>query len=177
MDLKQFEEKLQKSLDVLIDDLSKIHAGRVSPTQLKPIIVQTENGGRQGVMELALVRVVNQKALAVKPWDAAELPHIEKAIRAANLGVNPVISDGEVHVVFPDLTQDRRKELAKSVSTYGVNTKNALRSVRHDYLKENKKSSKEEEVKQEKDIQKIMDKFNNMIDDYIAKKQKDIVQM
>lgn len=177
MELKALEEKFQKSIHILIEDLSKIHAGRVAPAILKPLVIVDDEGHKHTAMEIGLVRVVNTRTLAIKPWQTEHIPCIEKAVRGSNLGINPVTIDNEVQLPFPELTQERRKELAKSINTFATNTKNALRAIRHDFIKENKKPSKEEEVKFEKDVQKIIDKFNAEIDDHVEKKQKEIMHL
>jgi len=177
MELKTLEEKFQKSVNILIEDLSKIQASRVAPAMLKTLVIVDDEGHKHSPMQIGLVRIVNTRTLAIKPWMPEHVPAIEKSIRASSLGINPVTIDGEVTLPFPELTQERRKELAKSINTFATNTKNALRAIRHDFIKENKKPSKEEEVKFEKDIQKIIDKFNASIDDMIEKKQKEIMHI
>ncbi len=177
MELKELEEKFQKSVNILIEDLSTIHASRVAPAILKPLVIIDDQGNKHSAMEIGIVRVVNNRTLAIKPWMPENIPCIEKAIRASNLGINPMTIDGEVHLHFPELTQERRKEIAKSINTFATNTKNALRAIRHDFIKEHKKPSKEEEVKFEKDIQKIIDKFNATIDGHVDKKQKEIMHL
>lgn len=177
MELKILEEKLQKSINVLLEDLSKIHAGRVSSALLKPIVIIDNDGHKHNAMEIGLVRTINARTLGIKPWQKEHIQAIEKAMRASNLGINTMVVDGEIQLSFPELTQERRAELAKSINTFSTNTKNSLRAIRHDFIKENKKSTKEEEIKFEKDIQKIMDKFNATIDDHIVKKQKELMSI
>lgn len=176
-ELKELEEKFQKSMNILIEDLSKIQAGRVSPAMLKPLSIIDSDGNKQNAMEIGLVRVINSRTLGIKPWIKANVSNVEKAIRASNLGVNPVTVEDEVTLPFPELTQERRNELAKSINTFGTTTKNSFRSLRHDFLKANKPATKEEEVKLDKDVQKIIDKFNNTVDEHIAKKQKELMQI
>jgi ribosome recycling factor len=175
MELKEFEDKCQKSINILIDDLSKISANKASAGVLKTVMVQLADGSKCSIPEVALVRVINARTLGVKPWDPSTTPAIEKSIKSLNLTFG--IKDDEINVMFPELTQERRKEVAKSINVYALNSKNAIRSIRHDFIKENKKSTKEEEIKFEKDVQKIIDKINIKIDDLIEKKQKEIMQL
>lgn len=177
MELNELEKKFEKSISVLIEDLSAIRANKVSPTFLKPVCVLLEDGQKVNLMDIALVRVINAKTLGVKPWEHNQCSAIDKAIRSANLGLNVGMKEDELLVSFPELTQERRKEIVKSLNTYALNTKNAIRAARNDFIKANKKNSKEEEIKQEKDIQKLVDKYNTSIDNHIASKEKEIMQL
>jgi ribosome recycling factor len=175
--MKELEEKFEKSINILIEDLNKIHAGRASPSLIKSLVIIDTHGNKHHPMEIGLVRNVNSTTLAIKPWETGNIICIEKAVRASTLGINPIVIDQEVQLPFPALTQERRKELAKSINALATNTKNALRVIRHDFIKLNKKPTKEEEIKLEKDIQKIMDKFNIKIDESIEKKQKELMHI
>lgn len=175
--MKELEEKFEKSVNVLTDDLNKIHAGRASPALIKTLVIMDSQGNKHHPVEIGLVRVINPTTLGIKPWDTSNITCIEKAIRESSSGINPITIDHEVQLPFPALTQERRKDLAKSINALGTNTKNALRVIRHDFIKANKKPTKEEEIKLEKDIQKVMDKFNSKIDEFVEKKQKELMQI
>jgi len=177
MEQNELEKKFQHSVAFLTEELSSIRATKASPTFLKPILVSLEDGQKMGIMEIAMVRVIGPKMLGVKPWDAHHGPAIEKAIKNSNLGLAIGLKDDEFQVFFPEITQERRKEIVKSLNTYSQNTKNSIRSARNDFIKANKKGSKEEEVKQEKDIQKLVDKYNAQIDSLISQKEKEIMQI
>ena len=173
-ELKNLEEKFKKTLVLFKEDLNKIHANRVTATLLKPIIAHFEDGRTSSLMEAGVIRVVNARTLAIKPWNEKEIAAIEKAIKKSNLGANVGTKDGEIHILFPELTQERRNELSKSINIYANDAKHQLREHRHTFIKENKKPTKEEEIKMEKNIQKLIDKYNDEIDQNLHKKQEEI---
>lgn len=181
--IQKTEERMQKTIKVLMDDLGAINAGRVSPNMLKNIYVALPNNEKRGLNELGTIRVIDAKTLAISVWDSANAPIVEKAIRASQLGVSPVSAGNDVKIPFPDLSQERRKELAKMLSTYGNDAKNSLKAIRHDAMKEmqneekNRKVPEDEKRKFKENIQKVIDKNNAKVDELIKNKQDEIMKI
>jgi len=173
-EFNNLEKKFKGAVSFLVDDLSKIHANKVTATLLKPIMVRFEDGRNVSMMEAGLVRSINAKTLAIKPWMESDLSAIEKAIKSSNLGANIGMQDNEIHIIFPELTQERRKELAKSINVYANDAKHKIREYRHSFIKENKKPTKEEEIKMEKNVQKLIDKYNDEIEKHLKNKQNEL---
>ncbi len=176
-DFKILENKIEKTLNLFIEDLNNIQANKVSVNILKQIAVTDEEGHKINLLEIGLARTINNTTLGIKPWDSSQNQIIEKALKKANIGANIGSAEGEIQIIFPALTEERRKEIAKSLTTFALNTKNSIRNIRHDFLKDNKPNSKEEEIKLNKEVQKIIDKFNDKIDELTEKKQKEIMKI
>jgi len=175
MEFKELEEKFKKNIEHLKEELSSVQAQKATPILLKNIIVKFDDGRKNNILEIAAVRNINNMTLGIKPYDKSSTKAIEKALTNADLGTHPAMKDDEIYLIFPDITTERRKELAKSIVNFANHAKLLIRTARHDYIKQNKKSNKEEEVRQEKEIQKIIDKVNKQIDEIIEKKQKEIL--
>ncbi len=180
--LSNAEVKMGKTLNVLDNEYSSIRAGRANPAVLDKILVDYY-GAPTPINQLAAVSVAEARVLCIQPWDATVCSAIEKAIQKSDLGVNPQ-SDGKlIRLVFPQLTEDRRKEIAKEMSKMAEDAKVAVRSIRRDAidkLKDKKKSSEitEDDLKTaEKKIQDITDKKVKEIDVLLAKKEKDILSI
>lgn len=181
MDHKEIEQKMQKTLNVLVQDLGAINAGRVSATLLKPIQVALPDNVKMNLTDLGHIRVIDSKTLGITVWDEGNVAMIEKAIKSSNLGVHPQSAGADIRLIFPDLTQERRKELVKILHDHALNAKNALRDIRHEALKEHEKESKDlsdEEKRKFKDtIQKIIDKFNDLVKKAVDEKEKEILKI
>jgi len=179
-EVKQYEEKMQKTIGSLEADLSTIRAGRANPKILDKIKVDYY-GTETPLSQVGNVTVPEARLIQIQPWDSGVIKNIEKAIQASDLGINPS-SDGKVvRLVFPELTEDRRKELTKDVKKKGEDAKVAIRNVRRDALDTFKKQEKKSEITEddytslEKDIQKLTDKFIADIDSIVEAKNKDIM--
>lgn len=174
------KERMGKCINALESELGTIRAGRANPTVLDKITVDYY-GVPTPINQMASVSVAEARILVVQPYDASQLKPIEKAIQASDLGINPA-NDGRVlRITFPQLTEDRRKELCKQVSKICEESKVAVRNVRRDgmdKIKAKKKANEitEDDVKEaEKDIQKLTDKFVEQIDKIGDEKSKEIM--
>lgn len=179
-DLKQFEDKMEKSLDSLRAELAAIRAGRANPHILDKITVDYY-GTASSLQQVANVSVPEARMIQIQPWEQSLIKEIEKAILTSDIGITPT-NDGKcVRLVFPELTEERRKELVKDVKKKGENAKVAVRNIRRDANDTVKKQNKaneisEDEVKQSEDkIQKMTDKYVAEIDEIIDNKSKEIL--
>ncbi len=180
--LKETEEKMQKTIARLDKDLAAIRAGRANPAVLDKVTVDYY-GAPTPIQQMAAISVAEARILVIQPWDMSSLKSIEKAILASDIGITPT-NDGKVlRLAFPQLTEDRRKELCKSIKKYGEEAKVAVRNVRRDAmdkLKAMKKNSEltEDDVKNgEKDIQKLTDRYCDEADKSITAKEKEIMSI
>lgn len=180
--MKETEEKMQKTITRLDKDLAAIRAGRANPAVLDKVVVDYY-GAPTPIQQMAAVSVAEARILVIQPWDMSSLKAIEKAILASDIGITPT-NDGKVlRLAFPQLTEDRRKELCKSIKKYGEEAKVAVRNVRRDAmdkLKSMKKNSEltEDDVKNgEKDIQKLTDRYCDEVDKTVADKEKEIMSI
>lgn len=178
--LDNTKDRMGKCINALESELGTIRAGRANPTVLDRITVDYY-GAPTPINQMASVSVAEARILVVQPYDASQLKPIEKAIQASDLGINPT-NDGRVlRIAFPQLTEDRRKELCKQVSKICEESKVAVRNVRRDAMdkiKAKKKANEitEDDVKEaEKDIQKLTDKFVEKIDKIGEEKDKEIM--
>lgn len=173
---------MKKSIGRLEHEFTTIRAGRANPAVLDKVMVDYY-GVPTPIQQMAAVSVSEARILVIQPWDATTLKAIEKAILASDVGITPT-NDGKVlRLVFPQLTEDRRKELCKSIKKIGEDTKVAVRNVRRDTmekLKAKKKASEltEDEVKDgEKKIQNLTDKYCAEVDKMVAEKDKEIMSI
>ncbi len=180
--IKEMEEKMKKSLRRLSQEYSTIRAGRANPAVLDKVNVDYY-GVPTPIQQMAAVSVAEARILVIQPWDVSTLKPIEKAILASDIGITPT-NDGKVlRLVFPQLTEDRRKELCKDIKKLGEDTKVAVRNVRRDFmekLKAKKKANEltEDEVKDgEKQIQNATDKYIKEVDAVVSDKEKEIMSI
>ena len=172
--------KMEKTLDVLNNEFRTLRAGRANPAILDKVSVDYY-GVPTPVNQLAAVNVPEARILTIQPWDTSAIRAIERAINEADIGINPQNDGKMIRLVFPPLTEERRKVLAKDVSKMGEESKVAIRSIRRDAvekLKTMKKNSEitEDDLKQgEKKIQDITDKYCKQIDSMSADKTKEIM--
>lgn len=178
--LKQFEDKMQKSLDSMANDFMTIRAGRANPHVLDKIAVDYY-GSPTPIQQVANVSVPEARMIQIQPWEKSMLKAIEKAILTSDIGINPTNDGTSIRLVFPELTEDRRKELAKDVKKKGEAAKVAIRNIRRDANDSFKKLGKSSEVSEDevKDLetqaQKMTDKFIADIDKAIEEKSKEIL--
>jgi len=179
---KPFEEKMKKTLNVLVEELASLRAGKANPAVLDRIAIDYY-GQMTPINQLGSVAVPEARVIVIQPWDAKVLKEIEKAIQKSEIGINPSNDGKVIRLVFPVLTEERRKELNKSVKKYGEDAKVAVRSIRRDameHFKAEKKNSKitEDDLKTaEKDIQNITDKFIADIEKLVEAKEKEILEV
>ena len=178
--LKQYDNKMQKSLQNLLEEFGSIRAGRANPHVLDKIKVDYY-GTPTGIQQVANVSVPEPRMIQIQPWEASMVREIEKAIMGSDLGINPTNDGKVIRLVFPELTEERRKELAKDVKKKGENAKVAVRNIRrdaNDALKKLGKSNEvsEDEVKQlEDEVQKLTDKYIVKVDKAVEEKSKEIL--
>lgn len=180
--LDNTKERMTKCITALESELDTIRAGRANPAVLDRITVDYY-GSATPINQMASISVAEARILVVQPYDASTLKSIEKAIQASELGINPTNDGRVIRIVFPQLTEERRKELCKTVSKTCEDSKVAVRNVRRDSmdkLKAMKKASEitEDELKDaEKNIQKITDKFIEQVDSVGEAKTKEIMSI
>lgn len=178
--MKTYEEKMQKAVDSLARDYSAIRAGRANPHILDKLTIEYY-GTPTGIQGVANVSVPEARTLMITPWEASMVKEIEKAILASDLGITPNNDGKNVILNFPELTEERRKELAKDIKKKGEDAKVVVRNARRDANEAVKKQSKAGEISEddqadeEKNIQKATDKFVAEIDKMVETKTKEIM--
>lgn len=178
--LAVFEEKMGKSLANLEEEFAGIRAGRANPHVLDKLRVDYY-GTPSPIQSVANVSVPEPRMIQIQPWEASMVKEIEKAIICSDLGINPTNDGKLIRLVFPELTEERRKELAKDIKKKGEEAKVATRNIRREAIDSIKKAGKEDgisddEVKDlEDDAQKLTDKFIAKIDDAVETKSKEIL--
>lgn len=180
--IKQHEEKMGKTIDVLSKELAAIRAGRANPGVLNKLTVEYY-GTPTPLPQVAAVSSPDPRTLQIQPWDASILRDIEKAIQTSDLGLNPQNDGKVIRLSFPPLTEERRKELVKQCAKIGEDAKVAIRNIRRDAMdkfKERKKKNEatEDEVKDaEQQVQKMTDKYVKEIDGIVAKKSAELKEV
>ena len=179
---KHLEERSKKTISVLKEDLNTVRAGRANPALLDKVMVDYY-GTPTPLKNLSNISVPDPRTLLISPFDPKSIHEIEKAINLANIGINPS-NDGKcVRLVIPQVTEERRKELTKTVKKMGEDSKVAIRNLRRDANDELKKLEKSHEITEDDlkkaldDIQKTTDKTIKEIDDVIAGKEKEIMEV
>ena len=178
--LVQFNDKMQKSLDNLVEELASIRAGRANPHILDKIKIDYY-GTPTSLQQVANVNVPEPRMIQIQPWEASLVKEIEKAILTSDLGLNPNNDGKVIRLVCPELTEERRKELAKDVKKKGENAKVAIRNIRRDANDSFKKLSKSSDVSEdeikglEADAQKMTDKYIAKIDEAVEEKTKEVL--
>lgn len=178
--LNTFQEKMEKTLNNLNEEYAGIRAGRANPHLLDKLRVDYY-GTPSPIQSVANVSVPEPRMIQIQPWEASMVKEIEKAIICSDLGINPTNDGKLIRLVFPELTEERRKELAKDIKKKGEDAKVAVRNIRRDAIDSIKKSGKEDGISEdeikglEDDVQKLTDKFVAKIDDAVEAKSKEIL--
>ena len=177
--LKPYEEKMQKSYDFLVNDLGTIRAGRANPHVLDKIKVDYY-GTPTPIQQVGNITVPEARILQIAPWEKSLIKEIEKAIMASDVGITPTNDGTLIRLVFPELTEERRKELVKDIKKRGEENKVAIRNTRRDGNDALKKLAKtevsEDEIKELEDkLQKLTDKFIKEVDKLVEEKSKEIL--
>lgn len=178
--MEQFEEKMKKSINALSEEYATIRAGRANPHVLDKIMVDYY-GTPSPLQTVANVSVPEARVIQIQPWEASLVKEIEKAIMVSDLGLTPSNDGKIIRLVFPELTEDRRKELVKDVKKKGENAKVAIRNIRRDANDSIKKQNKanelsDDEAKQQEDkVQKLTDKYVAEVDKMIESKSSEIM--
>jgi ribosome recycling factor len=180
--LKPFESKMEKTLANLTEEYAVIRAGRANPQILNKIMV-SYYGTDTPLQQVASISVPEARMIQIQPWDRGLIKEIEKAINKSDIGINPN-NDGQViRLIFPELTEERRKELSKDIRKKGEEAKVAVRNIRRDAMEKLKKAEKageltEDDLKQnEEDAQKLTDDFIKKIDAAVAEKTKEVMKV
>lgn len=177
---KTFEEKMTKTCDALSADFATIRAGRANPHILDKLKVDYY-GSPTPFQQVANVSVPEPRMIQIQPWESSLVKEIEKAILTSDIGLTPTNDGKVIRLVFPELTEERRKELVKDIKKKGENSKVAIRNIRRDANDAIKKLSKESEMsedevkKTEDEIQKLTDKYVAQIDKLVEDKSKEIL--
>ncbi len=181
-DYTEFESKMEKTCSALSSQLATIRAGRANAAVLDQIQVDYY-GVPTPIQQLATIATPDPRSLLIQPWDGSVLKGVERAILASDLGINPQNDGRAIRLVFPPLTEERRKDLAKQTRKYGEESKVAIRNIRRDAIEKFKKQQKASEITEddykiaEKDIQKLTDDFIKEIDKIIEKKEKELTEI
>ena len=178
-ELKIYEDKMNKTLDVLLSDFGTIRAGRANPHVLDKLTVDYY-GAPTPIQQVANVSVPEARMIQIQPWEKSLLKQIEKAILTSDIGINPTNDGASIRLVFPELTEERRKELAKDVKKKGEAAKVAVRNIRRDgnvaFKKLKGTEISEDGIKDlEDELQKITDKYIEKIDKMVEAKSKEIM--
>ena len=180
MDNSELEDRMKKTIDNLEEKLVEIRAGRANPSILNKIMVDYY-GVPTPLNQTAGISVPEARLIVIQPWDKSLLKPIERAINEAQIGINPVNDGNVIRLSFPDLNEETRKNLVKDVKALGEEAKIAIRNVRRDGIdlaraKQKASEITEDELKQqEESVQKLTDKYINIIDEMLDNKEKDIL--
>lgn len=179
---KEYEDKMKKTVSVFETELSTIRAGRANPAVLDKITVDYY-GTATPINGVAGINVTDARTIVIQPWDAKTLKTIEKAILASDLGITPANDGKVIRLAFPQLTEERRKELTKQIAKYGEEAKVALRNIRRDAIdkckdmKKNSEMTEDEQKASEKSIQDLTDKYIKEVDKVTDAKNKEIMSI
>jgi len=177
---KVYEDKMKKSLEAVAGEFASVRAGRANAAVLDRINVDYY-GSPTPIQQIAAISSPDPRALLIQPWDTSALKSIEKAIQESDLGINPQNDGRTIRLAFPQLTEERRKELVKQIHKYAEGGKVAVRNIRRDAMEVFKKKEKaseitEDEMKQvEKELQKMTDESCKKLDEMLAAKEKELM--
>ena len=177
---KPYDEKMQKTIEVVVSDFASVRAGRANAAVLDKITVDYY-GSPTPINQVASVSSPDPRTLAIQPWDASILKAIEKAIQTSDLGINPQNDGRVIRLSFPQLTEERRRELTKQVRKYAENGKVAIRNIRRDAVDTYKVMKKKSEITEddlkeyEKEMQDLTERRCKQIDELAAKKEAELM--
>ena len=174
------KERMNKTISVLHQELSSLRAGRANPQVLDRLMVDYY-GTQTPIAQLGNISTPEPRVLAISVWDNKAIPAIEKEIQKSDIGINPANDGRIIRLVFPELTEERRKELVKVVRKKGEESKVAIRSIRRDAIEQNKKDKKDnlltedDQKRLDEKVQKLTDELMKQIDEMITAKEKEIL--
>ena len=180
VDFKEYGRKMERTLDHLDEEFGAVRAGRANPKVLDRITVEYY-GTETALNGVANISSPDARTLVIQPWDGSLLKEIQKAILASDLGINPQNDGKVIRLIFPQLTEERRRDLTKQVKKYAEDAKVAMRTIRRDgmdYVKKLKKNSEiteDDQKKAEKDLQDMLDKYIKKVDETLAAKEKELM--
>ncbi len=176
------KQRMQKSIDALSNELSKVRTGRANARLLDHVMVEYY-GNKVPINQAATVAVEDARTIAVTPWENSIVPDVEKAIISSDLGLNPTTAGNVIRITMPPLTEERRKDLVKVVKSEAEKGRIAIRNIRRDANADFKELLKEKEISQDEDhqaqdeIQKLTDKFISEIETILVQKEKDLMEV
>lgn len=182
MDYSKIKEKMEKSISVYSEKLAEVRAGRANPAILNKVKIDYY-GTPTPINQVAGVSVPEARLIVIQPWDISVLKEIEKAILASDIGINPNNDGKVIRLAFPELTEERRKDLVKDIKKMAEEAKIVIRTIRRDGIEEAKQEQKngdmtEDELKQaENEIQKLTDKSVEEIDKILENKEKEVMSV
>ena len=182
VDLTAYTNKMDKTIEVLKAQCASVRAGRANAAVLDQISVEYF-GVETPINQVAAIKSPDPRSLVIEPWDKSLLKPIEKAIQVSDLGINPQNDGKIIRLIFPQLTEERRKDLTKQVKKYGEESKVAIRNVRRDAMDAIKKMQKKSEITEddqkesEKELQKVTDDYVKKVDEQCAKKEKELMEI
>lgn len=182
VDMKPYTTKMDKTLEVLQSQFASVRAGRANAAVLDRISVEYY-GVDTPINQVGSITSPDPRTLVIEPWDKSLLKLIQKAIQVSDLGINPQNDGKIIRLVFPQLTEERRKELTKQIKKYGEDSKVAVRNIRRDAMDAIKTMKKKSEITEddqksaEKDLQKVTDDYIKKVDDACAKKEKELMEL
>ena len=182
VDMTPYTKKMDKTLEVLQSQFASVRAGRANAAVLDRISVEYY-GVDTPINQVGSITSPDPRTLVIEPWDKSLLKPIQKAIQVSDLGINPQNDGKIIRLVFPQLTEERRKELTKQVKKYGEEGKVAIRNIRRDAMDAIKAMKKKSEITEddqktaEKDLQKVTDDYIKKVDDACAKKEKELMEL
>ena len=182
MDFSKYEEKMIKSISVYEENLAEIRAGRANPAILNKIKIEYY-GTPTPINQVAGISVPEARLIVIQPWDASILKEIEKEILKSDIGINPNNDGKVIRLAFPELNEERRKEIVKDIKKMAEEARVAIRSIRRDAIDDAKAMQKNSEITEdelksaEDNIQKLTDKYVDEIDSILEKKEKEIMSI
>lgn len=182
MEYDLIEERMQKAIEYLEDELAGIRAGRANPAILNKVMVDYY-GAATPLNQVGSISVPEARQIIITPWDKSLLGPINKAIQVAEIGVNPINDGNSIRLTFPELTEERRKQITKDVKSIGEDSKVSIRNIRRDSIDNAKAKQKANELTEdelavaEEKIQKITDKFIAKVDSLISAKEKEVMEI
>lgn len=182
MNLNEYESQMKSKIDYLVEELGNVRAGRANPQILNRVKVEYY-GVVTPINQLASVSVPEPRQILIAPWDRNLIPEIAKAISKADIGINPLQDASGIRLMFPELNEARRKEIAKDLRELGENVKVAIRNIRRDAMDEAKKLQKDAQISEdelhgeEEKIQKLTDKYIEEVSAKVSEKEKEIMEV
>ena len=182
MDYSNLKEKMEKTISVFSEKLSEVRAGRANPAILNKVKIDYY-GTQTPINQVAAISVPEARLIVIQPWDASVLKEIEKAILTSDIGINPNNDGKVIRLAFPELNEERRKELVKDIKKMGEETKVAVRNVRREGIDTAKSMQKDGEMTEddlkhaENEIQKMTDKYIDEVDKILEKKEKEVMSV
>ncbi len=182
MEYDLIEERMQKAIEYLEDELAGIRAGRANPAILNKVMVDYY-GAATPLNQVGSISVPEARQILITPWDKSLLGPINKAIQVAEIGVNPINDGNSIRLTFPELTEERRRQITKDVKSIGEDSKVSIRNIRRDSIDNAKAKQKANELTEdelavaEEKIQKITDKFIAKVDSIISAKEKEVMEI